>query len=172
MLSLLIAVLAAQEMPKPQKEHAWFKPFVGEWESEAECTAAPGQPAMKMKGTATGRSLGGFWSQFEIRGEMPGGAGSFTGVMTLGWDPRKTAYVGTWTDSCSDYLWTYQGKLDEAGKKLTLETEGPSQETPGAMAPYRETLEWKSADHFEFRSSIQRKGEWVTFLTAQYRRKK
>ena len=168
MLSLLMAVLAAQEMPKPQKEHEWLKPFAGEWTSESEVTPAPDGPALKMKGTATGKALGGFWIQFETRGEA--GGVPFTGFLTLGWDSRKKTYIGTWTDSMTDYLWTYQGKVDAAGKVLTLETEGPSDDPPGSLAKYREAVEWKSADHFELRSSIQRKGEWVTYLKIQYRR--
>jgi hypothetical protein len=167
---VLLALLTSQDVPKPQAEHAWLQPLAGDWATESEVTAGLGQPSLKLKGEATGRRLGGFWATIETRGEFSGTP--FSGLLTLGWDPRKKAYTGTWVGSGSDYLWIYQGKLDAAGKLLTLETEGPCQETPGTLAKYKEVIEWKSADHFVMTSSVDLKGEWATFAKMQFRRKK
>jgi uncharacterized protein DUF1579 len=46
--------------------------------------------------------------------------------MTLGYDPEKKQYVGTWVGSMMSYLWVYDGSLDAEEKVLTLNAEGPS----------------------------------------------
>jgi hypothetical protein len=176
-LSLLFCAAArsrAQElpqMPKPQKEHEWLERFVGEWDSEVEATVGPDQPAMRAKGSQTGRMLGGFWMIAEGKADMMGM--NVQSVLTLGYDPKRQKYVGTWTDSCNNHLWSYEGTVNESGKTLTLATEGPNPMLEeGKSYQYRETIEFKSDDHYVFSSSMQDdEGEWVTFMTAHFRRK-
>ena len=157
-------------MPKVEltKEHEWLQIFVGEWTLEGEGMESPsGEPW-----TETVRSLHGVWIQAEGRGEMPGG-GAATTVMTLGYDPQKKRFVGTFIGSMMTHLWIYEGTLDEPGKILTLDTEGPDMATPGKMAKYKDVIELKSNDHRVLTSLMQGEdGEWRQFMTAQYRRKK
>src|SRR5688572_24337775 len=111
----------AQEIPKmpaPVKEHAWLQKFVGKWEAEAEIIMEPGKPAMKSKGTETVRPIGGFWVVSEGHSDMMGM--KFDHVLTLGYDPEKKKYIGTWLDSMNSYLWKYEGTVDSTGKILTL----------------------------------------------------
>jgi hypothetical protein len=158
-------------MPKPVKEHEWLQQWVGEWEGEAEMMSAPDQPPTKNKGTESARSLGGFWILSEVKADMMGMP--FTGVMTVGYDPEKKKYVGTWVDSMGSHLWKYEGSVDKDGKTLILETEGPNPQAPGKTAKYRETMEFKDKDHKVFTSSmLGEDGKWVTFLTVKYTRKK
>jgi hypothetical protein len=89
---------------EPQKEHQWLNRLVGEWTYEGEATMEPGKPPEKFKGTESVRSVGGLWVFFEGRGEMPDG-GEATTFMTLGYDPQKGRYVGTWVGSMMTYLW-------------------------------------------------------------------
>jgi hypothetical protein len=176
-LSLVIAVAASAaqaqqppEMPGPEEEHAWLQQLVGEWDTEGEVTMGPDQPPMKCKGTATTRSLGGFWVISEsgmTMMEFP-----MKGVMTLGYDPKSEKYIGTWIDSVSSYMWKYEGTLDEDQKKLTLLTEGPNPMAPTETANYREVFEIKDKDHKVFTSSIEMDGQWHTFVTIHYHRKK
>ncbi|MGH8728980.1 MAG: DUF1579 domain-containing protein, partial [Burkholderiales bacterium] len=109
---------------EPQKEHEWLQKLVGEWTYESDCSMGPGKPNEKFKGTESVRSLGGLWILAEGRGEMPGG-GAATMLITLGYDPQRKRYVGTWIGSMMTYLWVYDGGLDAAGKVLTLNAEGP-----------------------------------------------
>src|SRR5687768_14313749 len=100
------------KMPQPTKEHEWLGQRAGEWESECEVVMAPGQPAVKGKGSESGRKLGGFWVIGEGKNEMMGGM-KVSSVMTLGYDVAKKKYVGTWVDSMQNHMWKYEGTLDE-----------------------------------------------------------
>jgi hypothetical protein len=110
---------------EPHKEHEWLQRFVGEWTFEGECVMGPDQPPMKSTGSESVRSIGGLWVMGEGRGEMPGG-GPSTSIVTLGYDPQKRRFVGTFIASMMTYLWVYDGALDAAGKVLTLDAEGPT----------------------------------------------
>jgi hypothetical protein len=158
-------------MPAPVKEHAWLDQFVGEWETEAEISCDPGKPPMKCTGTESARMLGGFWLVAQGQsnmGEMP-----FANVLTLGYDPQKQKYVGSWIDSMTSYLWKYEGAVNAAGTTLTLDTEGPCPAGPGKLSRFKEVTEFKSKDHRVFTSSIQGEdGKWNTVVTVNFRRKK
>lgn len=168
MLALAAALLLAQDLPKPTKEHEWLKQLEGEWTADGDVVPGPGQPPIKMKGSESARSLGGFWLQSEMKSDVMGMA--ITGVMSLGYDAKKKKYVGTWIDNCGAHLWTYEGAVE--GKVLTLESVGPSMEDPEKMVKYREVLEIKTPDHKTFTSSRELDGKYVTFMTIQYHRKK
>ena len=175
-VALLVGAAVGQEeqapqLPKPEKEHAWLQQLVGEWDSEAEMIMAPDQPPVKSKGSESVRAIGGFWVMAENKGDAFGQP--FTGILTLGYDAENKHYVGTWIDSMTGHLWTYRGKVDAAGTKLTLETQGPCADRPGELCNFRETLEIKSKDHKVFSSSLQMEdGTWVKFMTINYHRKK
>lgn len=157
---------------EPQKEHAWFKQLVGKWTMESEALMGPDQPPMKSKGVETVSMLGDFWMVADGEAEMPGGdKGKMT--MTLGYDPRKKRYVGTWVGSMMDLLFVYDGKLDATKKVLTLSTDGPSFTNPKKMAKYQDIITIKSKDHRTLISRVQGEdGKWTQFMTAHYRRKK
>jgi Protein of unknown function (DUF1579) len=160
---------------EPQKEHQWLEKLLGEWTYESEA-AEPGGTPVKSEGSESVRSLGGLWVLAEGQGEMPGG-GTGTSLMTLGYDPQKKRYVGTWVGSMMTYLWVYDGELDESERVLVLDSEGPAMDSDarsdGKMAKYRDRIEFKSDDHRVLTSSVLGEdGEWHGFMTAHYRRKK
>ena len=116
--------------------------------------------------------IGGFWIIGEGSGEMPGG-GEATMRLTVGYDPAKGHYVGSWVGSMMPTLWTYEGKLDDSGKVLTLEAVGPSFTGDGTTATYHDIIEIKNKDHKVLTSSLLGDdGKWVTFMTMNSRRKK
>src|SRR4051794_10167339 len=97
----------------------------------------PDQPPSKFTGTDRVRTLGGLWVVCEGQGAMPGG-GMATMIMTLGHDPAKKRFVGTFIGSMMTHLWLYDGGLDQAGKVLTLDAEGPNFTEPGKTAKYQD----------------------------------
>ena len=159
------------QMPMPTDEHAWLQQGVGEWDTEGEILMGPDQPAMKCKGTESVRAIGAFWTVAENKTTIM--EQSMTGVLTLGYDPAKKKYVGSWVDSMSNHLWTYQGTVDKGGTTLTLDTEGPNPMAAGKMTKFKEVLEFKGKDHKVFTSSMQMDdGTWVKFVTINSTRKK
>ncbi|MDJ1157758.1 DUF1579 domain-containing protein [Chelatococcus sp. SYSU_G07232] len=156
---------------EPRKEHAWLHKFVGEWAYEGECVMGPDQPPAKATGLETVRSLGGLWVMGEGQGEMPG-CGPASTVITLGYDPQKQRFVGTFIGSMMTHLWIYDGALDASGKVLTLDTEGPSFGDNGKMARYQDVVTLVSDDHRVMTSRVlEEDGTWREFMTAHYRRK-
>jgi uncharacterized protein DUF1579 len=158
---------------EPQNEHRWLHKLVGEWTSEGEASMGPGKPPEKFKSSETVRSLGGLWVLGESQGEMPGG-GTATMLITLGYDPKKQRFVGTWIGSMMTYLWIYEGSLDATQKILTLNAEGPGMADDGKkLVKYRDVIEFKSDDHRVLTSHmLGDDGEWRQFMAADYRRKK
>ncbi len=153
-----------------QKEHRWLEQLLGEWTTEMEAAMEPGGPPVKHRGTESVRSLDGAWIVCEGRAEMPGGGTGIT-IMTLGYDPAKQRYVGTFIGSMMTNLWIYEGELDAAGKVLTLDTEGLSFAGGGKTAKYKDTIELKSDDHRVLTSRfLGEDGTWTEFMTANYRR--
>lgn len=155
---------------KPVKQHKWLQQLVGEWVYETEMSMKPGDPPQKYKGKESVQSLGGLWVMLNGSGEMPGGEEAHM-VMTLGYDPGKKKFVGTWVGSMMCTLWVYEGELK--GKSLTKSTEGPSWIRKGKAAKYRDviTVEGKSTRRMD--SFVQEKGgKWVKMMTARYTRRR
>jgi hypothetical protein len=167
--ALLTGALAGAQAPEKDPEK-WVQQLVGEWESEAKLIFDPGQPPVESKGTESVRSVGG-WVLAETKANTP--AGPMTGIMTVGYDPEKKHFVGTWIDSMTQYLWNYKGTLDATGKILTLEADGPNPADPGKLGKFRDVIEVKSKDHKVLTASMQGPdGRWQTFMTVNYRRTK
>lgn len=155
---------------EPQEEHRWLQQLVGRWTFESEASMGPGQPPMKSSGKETVRSLGGLWVVADGVGQMPEG-GPADMMMTLGYDPKKGRFVGTWVGSMMALMWVYDGFLDKDRKVLTLEAEGPSFTDEGKTAKYRDIITLESADHRTLTSrALGDDGTWTEFMTAHYRR--
>jgi hypothetical protein len=154
-----------------REEHRWLERLVGEWTYEMEADGPDGEP-VKDTGTESVRSLEGVWIVCEGRGQMTDGAPAVT-LMTLGFDPAKGRFVGTYIGSMMTSLWIYEGELDAATNVLALDSEGPSFVTEGEIAKYRDTIELKSDDHRVMTSTYQgADGSWTPFMTTHYRRVK
>jgi hypothetical protein len=151
---------------EPQEGHRWLQRLLGDWTSEE------GEEPKKCRGTESVRPLGELWVLAEGQGDMPGG-GEAQMLMTLGYDPAKGKFVGTWVGSVMTNLWVYEGTLDESGNKLTLETEGPDFGGSGKMAQYRDTIEFLSDDHRTLTGSTKGEdGQWKQFMVTHYYRKR
>jgi len=157
----------------PQKEHLWLQQLLGDWTFESEMEMGPGQPAMKGGGRESVRAIGGFWVLGEGSGQMPGSDDKATMLITLGYDTRLNAFVGSWVGSMMANMWIYKGSLDASKKVLTLDTEGPSFHDDGKLARYQDVLTIKSRDERTIHSQLrQDDGSWKRFMIATYRRVK
>ncbi|KQY34001.1 hypothetical protein ASD32_22355 [Rhizobium sp. Root483D2] len=68
-------------------------------------------------------------------------------------------------------LWIYEGKLDETGKVLTLDCEGPDFGNPGQTARYQDIITIRDADSRNFSSRIRRAdGTWKSVMSCDYNR--
>ena len=151
------------------KEHLWLSKFVGDWTMEAECLMGPDQPPIKTTGLQTTRMLGNLWLIAEGEGECPDGSIAQS-IITLGYDPQKQRFVGTFIASMMTHLWPYEGVLE--GDVLTLDSEGPSFTGEGPMVKYQDIIEHVDDDHWILRSRMPGEdGQWIQFMTAHYRRK-
>ncbi len=156
---------------QPQKEHQWLQKLIGEWSYETEVMMEPDQSPVKSTGTETVRSLGELWVLAEGQGEMPG-CGSATTLITLGYDPQKQRYVGTWIGSMMTYLWVCDGELDASETVLTLNSDGPAMTGDEQLGKYKDIIEFKNDDHRVMTSHMLRDdGQWQHFMTAHYWRK-
>ncbi|MDX9912567.1 MAG: DUF1579 domain-containing protein, partial [Phycisphaerales bacterium] len=100
---------------EPSPEHAWLKQLVGEWTFESESVMGPDQPPTKFAGVEKAQMLGDLWLLCEGRCEMPGG-GMMESRMTVGFDPRKKRFVGTWIGTPMAYMFVYEGELSADGR--------------------------------------------------------
>lgn len=165
------AVMSADppKMPEPEKEHHWLKALNGQWALEGECFMEPGKP-IKCTGSASCKSLGGFWVMSEMKTTM--GGMEMNGVMTLGYDAAKKKFVGTWVADCCPNLWSYEGTVDSTGKILTLEADGPNPMT-GKNTKWRDIIEFKSDEHKLMKSEmLGEDGKWVQCMSLEFKKKK
>lgn len=154
--------------PEPHAMHRWLLQLVGDWTSSSDCDTGSGQPAEQSTGSEHVRALGDLWVILEGTGTMPGG-GEARMQMTLGYDPEKNEFLGTWVGSMMTHMWVYRGTLDADQKVLTLETEGPSFKGDGKTARYRDVITLVSATERTLTSFGQQPdGSWNQMMQAKY----
>ncbi len=154
------------EMAKPQAEHGFLEKLVGTWDVTSSSMGND------ETWTEVVRSLNGIWFVAEGNGEMPGGGGPATTVLTLGYDPARGKYVGSWIGSMMNYMWVYEGDVSDDGTTLNLYTTGPDFSEPGKIGEYREQIVFTDRDNRIFNSSVkQPDGTWKQFMEARYTRK-
>ena len=162
----------AEELPvdaNPTAEHQWLKKFVGHWESVSKGVMAEGQPPIESKGTITSKMFGEYFLVNEMAASLPGM--EFKGIQTIGYDTKTKKYIGTWVDTTNGHMWKYEGSVDESGKKLVLEADGPDMTDPTKTTKYRDAYEFKTDDELIVTSSIKgTDGKWFTFMTGTSKR--
>lgn len=171
-------------LSNPVEQHHWLRNFVGEWRVNSECATGPDSPPMKSSGVERVRMLGDLWivleGSFDLPHDAPGGGGTVTTLMTLGFDPLKNRYVGTWIGSPMTHLFVYEGELSEStdasGERvgiLPLNTVGPSWTDPTKTARYQDVYELHGLDRRVLWSQIMNDdGTGTCFMTAHCQRVK
>lgn len=153
---------------KPQSEHEWLAQLAGEWTVESECRMGPDQPLETSTGTVSARMLGGLWLVAEGTGHSPQDDSDWTTIMTLGYDPAQSTFVGTFIASMMTHLWPYRGQIE--GNTLTLDSEGPRFDGKG-LTKYRDSIEIVAAHHWIMRGEVLNDdGTWGPLMTGHHRR--
>ncbi len=173
-LVMVTSVAQAEDVPQfpgAEQEHQWLQQFVGDWSTHSKMETGPGVPAMECKGSISSRMIGALWVVNEMKAEVAGT--QMVGIQTVGYDPDKKKYVGTWVDSMLNHMWHYAGTVDATGKILTLEAEGPNFSAGGKLTKFQDIYEFKSADEIAvFSKMLGEDGKWITFMTGTAKRQK
>jgi hypothetical protein len=155
------------DMPKPTEEHTWLQRLAGEWTYAGEMKM--GEEEHKSTGTETIRTFGGFWTVGEMLGKMPGSDIQSKSVISLGYDPDKKKYVGTFISDMMSFMWVYEGT--RKGDVLTLDCEGPSFKGDGQMVQYQDIIEIKSDSEYVMSSQTRGEdGKWKKFMSMTFTR--
>ncbi len=159
------------EWSKPQGEHAFLHRMVGDWKMVSTTSDAnynADDPSQCFRETI--RSIGGLWIVGDSRGRMPDES-PMTAVMTLGFDPKKNQFVGSWVGSMMNNMWVYKGWLEPDGKTLVLEAAGPSFDGSGEMALYHDVITLHDDNHRTFASGArQPDGTFKEFMSSEFHR--
>lgn len=151
-----------------QSEHHWLSRLVGNWEFEHDCQMPDGS-IHKMSGTMASRMLGELWLICESTSAAPDGS-KWSSIMTVGFDPAKNQFVGTYVGSSMAMIWPYHGQLSPDSSTLPLESEGPKFDGSG-FGKYRDTIKIIDENNWLFTSELQSDdGSWVQFMSGPYRR--
>ena len=143
--------LSAQEgkqvqPPSPGPEHKIISKLIGKWEVKQHFRMTPEQPFMESHGTDISRSgPGGLWLVSDYTAEFIGQ--KFVGHGTLGYDPIKKKYVGTWIDSMSTGLNVYEGTHDEKTNTINYTHRATDPQT-GKEMTYRSKIVIADNDHY------------------------
>jgi hypothetical protein len=153
-LAMLPAGLARGQDQKPphatpSDEHSVLNQFVGEWKSTGKGMDPSGKMT-DMPGFEFDRMvLGDFWLFFVYNSQIAGKP--FVGHGMIGYDPARKKYVGSWVDSMSPYMTTFEGTTDKTNKILTLETFGTDPMTEKSCKG-RMVFEFQDQDHRSLKS--------------------
>lgn len=153
---------------RPTDEHRWLAQLVGDWTYEGR--SLPDDPNCNSSGTESVRMLGELWMLADAVGRMADGHPSRS-LITVGFDPDKGRFVGSFIGSMMTSFWTYDGALDPDGRALRLRSEGPHFDGSPGTALYEDVIEIISPDERVLRGRVQGKdGAWSDFMVTRYRR--
>lgn len=154
----------------PTDQHRWLEQLLGTWTSTSSASGDPDAPGEVYRGTETVRKLGDLWIVAESDGTMPD-MGPSTTLMTLGFDPERERFVGTWIGSMMTFLWTYDGALDPDGRGLSLDSLGPDMTGKGRETRFRDRIEILSPDHRTLTAHVlDASGSWQKLMQVDYHR--
>lgn len=152
---------------EPQSQHRWLKRMVGRWAVDFSCPDASGENPQIASGVENVRMLGDLWivGEAEMVEKEDGQS-----LLTIGFDPRRELFIGTFVASMMTHMWIYEGSLDSDGRVLTLATEGPHY-AEERLARYEDIFEFVDDDHRTLTSRVlEQDGTWKQVVTASYRR--
>lgn len=149
------------------EHHRWLQQLCGNWTFEGECFTPEG--SSKQKGTQTISKFGDLWIQAESETEVDGD--TMKSIITLGYDPAKSKFVGSFIATVMTSFWVYEGELDAAKKLLPLKCKGPRFDGKPGLSDYEDVIDIVSPNEYYLRGRIkQDDGTWVEFMKTRYTR--
>ena len=113
----------AQMRAEPTAEHKVVAADVGTWDCEMKIwMAGPDADPMVVKGTEVNEMFGPYWLISKFKADM--GGQNFEGRASLGYDPSKKKFVGTWFDTMNPFMSHMEGTYDKETKTMTMMTTG------------------------------------------------
>ena len=157
------------DLLKASPAHAELQRKAGDW--TVRCTYFMGGEAdpIEVDGVEHGQMLGELWCNSRFEADMLGSP--LRGNGSIGFDPVKEKYVGTWKDSATPFLYTFEGDFDADANVLEMSGVNfdPVRRCP---ATYRSRLEFTSADQHVLELSIDvPDGAPIRVLRYEYTRK-
>lgn len=150
------------------EEHRWLQKLAGSWSFEGQCQTPEG--TTKQKGTQIIRPFGDYWVLAEGVTETDGGP--MKSIITLGFDPEKKKFVGSFIATMMTHFWIYEGELDAAKNVLPLRSQGPRFDGKPGYAWYEDTIKVVSPNEYLFSGRVQGDdGKWTEFIETTYTRK-
>ncbi|GAA0649128.1 DUF1579 domain-containing protein [Brevundimonas lenta] len=158
------------EATEPTEQHRWLQALEGDWTWES--WSIPEDPKCRWSGAETVSRYGDLWTVFEGKAQTPEGTDASSLRITLGYDPDKAKFVGSFISTMMASFWAYEGTLDPDGRILRLKARGPRFDGKPGEADYEDLIEVVSPDERYLRGTMQADdGTWTEFMVTRYRRK-
>jgi len=164
-VTLVLCSLGAVAAKLPQ--HEMLKMDDGEW--QAKLTFFRDDKAtQEFIWHESNTMVGELWSLGRLYGELDGEL--YEGYATLGYDPVKQKYVGTWLDSSSPEILQMEGNYQPESRTLTLfynVTIGN-----GEVQKRKNIMVYQNPDFRDFSMYIWQADRWIKSMDIDYTRVK
>ena len=138
--------VAAMMHAKPEKQHRWLESCWAIGRTRRKRRPTKVSPRRRLPEPNPFARLAGCGSRPRAAARCRAAASPATSVMTIGYDPQKKRFVGSWFGSMMTHFWVYDGELDAAERVLTLNSDGPSMSGDGTLSKYQDEIEFKNDD--------------------------
>ncbi len=128
----LAAIAPIQGTTKPTQEHSIVTQAAGVYEGTISMWMPGVDAPMESPCTETVTAIGELWTTTHFEMEYMGMA--FIGSSSLGYDPAKKKFVGTWIDSVTPSLTLSEGVWDAEKKAIVMDYETFDPEVGGMVA--------------------------------------
>lgn len=161
---ITFSTLAAQGTP--MEEHKMLKMDEGKWQATISMWNEQNKVTAKYTAIETNEMIGELWSIGKLQGQIAGT--DFSGFATLGYDPVKKKYIGTWIDSTRPEITEMEGNYDSKTKTLVLFYTSLDQN--GNPGKRKNVMIYQDKKTRDFTMFIKQNEKWVKSMTILYQR--
>lgn len=149
---------------------SWLRRLIGTWTFELATADDSDHPGFTATGTEMVRAVGDVWVAIENQGA--GGSGDASHSVTLlGYESEADRFTGAVAGTAVPKLFVYEGRLDDDGRSLMLETSGPAMTNGREVDRYRDVIHIEDENARTTSSQVLGEdGAWREFMSARFRR--